>query len=373
MTEYRYLFADVLTDQIKAELPLTNVTFGQELNTSGPFHGELLLSDLRELPYNINGTITPGNTAVYVDRDGTLVWGGILWTRTYSSDNQKIVFGGNEFESYFQKRRINFYYNINQDAKDQLTVVQDLFNQIQGTVVGSPWYGNANANIGVTIPTNTSGITVTKYYNAWDLKPLTEAVYELSQSNTGFDWNIEVSYNSSGNIVKNLALEYPRRGNVYSASNPNSLVLEFPGNIISYAYPEDATVASNTMYGIGAGQNAGKLISTQTAADQIAAGWPVIENQVSYTDYWDTALLDQITYSNLQAVKNPAVVMQIVLPTYVDPILGAYKTGDDFRIRITDDRFPNGIDIVRRLAKYDVTVGDNGPERVTMSFVVTTN
>ena len=63
--------------------------------------------------------------------------------------------------------------------------------------------------------------------------------------------------------------------------------------------------------------------------------------------------------------------MTVTMPTYVEPILGAYRTGDDFRIRITDDRFPNGIDIVRRLSKYDVTVGDNGPENVVFSFVYT--
>ena len=373
MSEYRYLFADLLTNQVLAELPLSGVRFGQELNTAGPFSGHLLLSGVNSYTLNVSNATQPGRTAVYVDRDGTLVWGGVLWSREYSSVEQKITFAAREFESYFEKRRINFDYNLDQNPIDQLTVVRDLFNYVQGLNASSTWYGNANANIGVQVPNITSGVQVTKFYNYYDLKPMTEAVYELSKSNTGFDWNIDVYYDSSYNITKILNLEYPRRGRIYSSTDSSSLMLEFPGQIIEYTYPEDGTAATNTMYGLGAGTGVGKLISTQTASDQIAAGWPVLENSVSYTDYWDQTLLDSLTLSQLNAVKNPAVVMTVTVPTYIDPQLGSYKTGDDFRIRITDDRFPTGLDVVRRLSKYEVQVGDAGPERVVMSFVQTTN
>ena len=366
MAVYRYLFADLLTNTIKAELPLAGVTFGQELNTAGSFSGHLLLSGINDVSFNIDTATTPGKTAIYVDRDGVIVWGGVLWSRSYDSDSQKLTLGGREFESYFERRRINFTYNLAQASEDQLTVVQNLFNTIQG----SP---GSSTNIGVNIPTNTSGVYVTKFYNYYDLKPVTEAVYELSRSTTGFDWNIDVSYDSSYNIVKTLELAYPRRGTVYSAANPYALVLEFPGNIISYSYPEDGFAIANTMYGIGAGMTIGKLISTQQDAAQLADGWATLEGSVSYTDYDYLPLLDSLTLSSLNAQKQPVVVMTVTLPTYITPILGTYKTGDDFRIRITDDRFPAGLDVVRRLSKYDVTVGDSGPERVTMSFVVTTN
>jgi len=366
MSEYRYLFADLLTNQIKAELPLSGVTFGQELNTSGPFSGHLLLSGVNSYTLNVSDATQPGKTAIYVDRDGTIVWAGILWSREYSSSEQKITLSGREFESYFEHRRINFDYNLDQNSQDQLLVVRNLFNTIQGST-------GSSTNIGVQVGTETSGVNVTKYYNSYDLKPLTEAVYELSKSNTGFDWNVDVSYDSSYNINKYLRLEYPRRGRVYSATSSTSSMLEFPGNIIEYTYPEDGTAVTNTMYGIGAGSAAAKLISTQSDAGQLTAGWATLENSVSYTDYWDQTLLDQLTYAQLQAVKNPVTVMTVTIPTYIDPILGSYGTGDDFRIRITDDRFPTTLDVVRRLSKYDVQVGDAGAERVVMSFVVTTN
>ena len=366
MSEYRFLFADLLTNQIKAELPLSQVRFGQELNTAGPFSGKLLLSDLRETVYSIDTATTPARTAIYIDRDGVIVWGGVLWSRNYDSQSQSLTFSGREFESYFERRRINFDYNTAGASQDQLLVVQNLFNTAQGSA-------GSSTNIGVTVPTNTSGVNVTKTYRAYDYKPLTEAVYELSRSTTGFDWNIEVSYDSSYNIIKTLNLEYPRRGNVYDSTNPYALGLEFPGNVISYTYPEDGSTVANTMYGLGAGQADGKLISTQSDSASLTAGFATLEDSVSYTDYSDATLLGQLTLAQLNAKKNPVVVMEVVTTTYKDPILGAFKTGDDFRIRITDDRFPTTLDVVRRLAKYEVQVGDAGPERIVYSFVVTTN
>ena len=364
MSEYRYLFADVLTNQINAELPLTAVTFGQELNTAGPFQGQIQMSGYNSVNYDIQDYTIPGKTALYVDRDGTIVWAGMIWSRSWDSVAQTVTFAGREFESYFEHRKITFDYNVVGASIDQLTVAQQLFASIQAV---------PNGNIGVQIPNNTSGVLTTKTYNYFDYKPLTEAIYELSRATNGFDWNIDVNYDGSGNIVKTLETAYPRRGTVYNANNPYALTLEFPGNIISYTYPEDGSSATNTMYGFGAGSGAQKLISTQSSTAQLAAGWPVLENTVSYTDYYDQAPLDAITNAALNAAINPVVVMTVTMPTYVDPILGLYRTGDDFRIRITDDRFPNGLDIVRRLSKYDVTVGDNGPEQVVFSFVVTTN
>jgi hypothetical protein len=115
-TQYRYLFADLRTNDILAELPLTNVTFSQVLNTPGAFSGEILASDIRESAYDIVGSTEPARTAVYVDRDGVLIWGGIIWLRTWDTDTQKFGFQAREFGSYFERRRITENFMDNQQA-----------------------------------------------------------------------------------------------------------------------------------------------------------------------------------------------------------------------------------------------------------------
>ena len=361
-TTYRYLFADLLTNEIVAELPINNVSFDKELNTAGSFGGELFLTDLREDVYAINSQTIPGRTALYVDRDATLVWGGIVWSRSYSSESQSIQFQAREFESYFEHRKIITTYSAS--ATDQLTVAKALVDQIQAVTSGS---------IGIVVPTLTSGVTVTKTYNGYDQKPLAEALYELSRTDNGFDWNIDVAYDSSYQIVKTLDLAYPRRGKVYAAGAVAISVLEFPGNVVSYSYPEDGASVANTMFGVGSGTGEGQVMSTQTSATQIAAGWPVLQHSVSLKDYSDQTLLDNMTLAHLDAVTDPVVVLTMVTEAYNDPILGSFKTGDDVRVRITDPRFPDVFDEPRRIVKYSVQPGESGPERITFSLAVTTN
>ena len=77
MADYRYLFVDLLTDTVQAELPLTGVNFTQSLNSSGALQGTLLLSGLPSASNATNATV-PAYNALYVERDGVLVWGGII-------------------------------------------------------------------------------------------------------------------------------------------------------------------------------------------------------------------------------------------------------------------------------------------------------
>jgi len=65
-------------------------------------------------------------------------------------------------------------------------------------------------------------------------------------------------------------------------------------------------------------------------------------------------------------------VVKIVTSPALDPVLGTYAIGDDARIRISDDRFPNGIDAVYRIVGLTVTPGETGPERVTLTLSLPT-
>ena len=367
MAFYRYLFCDLVTNAVKAELPLTSVTYGQELNAAGSFSGHILLSDLRQNGYDIDAATTPSRTAVYVDRDGTIVWGGIIWSRTYDSDSQRLTVAGREFESYFEHRRITTNY-IAPAGRDQFTVVQDLFNAAQAATGG---------NIGVVVPSITSGQTLASVLPifAYEKRPVLDVCRELSRqaSPYGFDFAIDCAYDTSGNIVKTLNLSYPRRGKVYVANSTNSPMIEMPGNMVSYSLPEDGNSVVNKMYGIGAGSNEGQYQSTYTDSGAIAAGYALLEGTTSLSQILNPTIVDSMTQAAQIAKATPVQVLNVVWDGYTDPTPGNFGTGDDFRIRITDARFSSTNNIVRRLAKFDVDAGESGPERISASFVTTEN
>ena len=362
-TVYRYLFADLLTNDILAELPLTGVTFTQALNQAGTLNAHLLISDAREGAYDIQGSTIPGRTALYVERDNVLVWGGIIWLRTYNADKQTLDFSAREFESYFERRRIAVSQAYNNT--DQLTVVESLVNNAQSAT---------NGNIGIIVGSETSSVLVTRVYYQYELKNLFEAIKDLATSSEGFDFNIDVYYDSSLNPRKILRLDYPYRGTPYSSTSPTALVFEFPGNIIAYDYPEDASITANLLWGVGPGSNEGKLLAEADIPGQWAAGWPLLEDATNYADVYDPALLSNLTSAEVTAKQNPVTSMKIVLSgPQDDPPLGSFKTGDQCLVRITDSRFPNngsgyGLVVIKRIIAINVEAGENGPERITLTL-----
>jgi hypothetical protein len=369
-TQYRYLFADLITNDILAELPLTNVSFTQTLNTPGSFSGTILGSDINETGYDIAGSTIPARTAIYVDRDGVLIWGGIIWLRTWDSDSQHFSFQAREFGSYFEQRRITDNFMDGDQAlvyenEDQLFIAQDLLTLAQ-TLAGG--------DIGLVIPNNVSGIDVTRVYYAYEFKDVWGAIKDLSNQQDGFDFNIDVAYDTNLEPRKYAQTAYPFRGITFNANNADALVFEFPGNIVAYEWPDDGSVVSNKMYGIGPQSNEAKIVAIATApTDQIAAGYPLLEDTVSYTDQYDPTILFQQTLGEVTAKQLPVVTPKIVIPAYASPVLGSYKTGDECLLRITDDRFPNngsgfGLSQVYRIVAISVQPGEDGPERVTLTL-----
>ena len=361
-TTYRYIFADLLTNSVLGELPITGVSFNQQLNQAGTLQARILLSGVDGYEYNVDASTIPARTAIYVDRDGVIVWGGVIWGREYNSANQTLSITAREFESYFERRRITtdvVFTNV-----DQMTIAQTLFNTAQAAPYG---------NIGVIVPTNTSGVLVSRTYYGYEYKQVYAAVQDLSRQLDGFDFNIRSSY-SSGEIIKTLQMGYPRIGTIYSPTDPSAVVFNFPaGNIVEYAYPEDGSIAANTIYGLGAGSNEGKLLSTASDATKYAEGWALLEDQANYSDVTDATLLSELAQGQVSALSYPPTTIKVVVPAYVDPVFGTYSIGDDARLIITDSRFPTGLDQVYRIVGLNVQPGEDSPERVTLTLTTTSN
>jgi hypothetical protein len=365
-TTYRYLFADLLTNSILAELPITNVSFTQQLNTAGTFTGNLLLSGVNAAGLNVaNGTI-PGRTAIYVDRNDALVWGGVLWNREYNSTTQTLTFQAREFLSLFERRRIittAAYTNI-----DQLQLAQTIMSNAQGVTGG---------NIGMLYnqdsgSTSTSGVLVSRTYYGYEYKQVLAAVQDLAKQTSGFDFEISVYYDGDGNPVKSFNTYYPKSGKTYSTTSTTAPVFQLPGNIVEYEYPEDATIAANTIYALGAGSNEGKLLATATDATKVSGGWPLLEDQANYSDLTDATLLAGLASGQVAAVSYPPTTLRVVAPPSQSPTFGTYEIGDEVRVIINDNRFPTTLDAIYRLVALSVTPGEDGPERVTLTLTTGT-
>lgn len=364
-TTYRYLLADLRTNAILAELPFTGVRFTQILNNAGTFSGRLLISDLRELDYDIQGVTIPSRTAIYVDRDGVLVWGGIIWLRTYSSDSQTLNITAREFMSYFERRRISNTTVF--DNVDQLNIARTLINNAQSVTGG---------NIGIIQSNGLSGVLVSRVYFDYELKDVFSAIKDLSNANDGFDFAVDVAYDSTNTPQKYLNYGYPQRGRTYNSLDASALVFELPGNLTDYEWPDDGSVVANKLWGIGPNSNEAKILATAISpANTVASGYPLLEDASTYNDQYDPTLLYQQVLSEVTARQLPVVTIKATLPAYVSPTLGSYVVGDECLLRITDARWPMpagggfGYAQVKRIVSLTVEPGEQGPEQVTLVLI----
>jgi len=359
MAVYRYRFYDLATNSLLGELPLIGVTFASKFNDVGDFSASLLMADSRIAAMQPLTVTQPGRTAVYVDRDGTLVWGGVVVLRGYQASTFMLAIRASEFMWYFSQKRViattKAYTN-----QDQLFIAQDLVNYAQGVASGS---------IGVVVPSNTSGVLRTVTYNSTDRKKVGQAIADLAQLDNGFDWAIDVAY-VAGLPTKTLTLSYPRRGVTFQNSG---WTFEYPGNIHDYTWPEDSSSQAITAYVQGAGTGTNMVSATNTNTALLDGGYPLIEDLFQAKDQTDPGMLAARAVAAVKAYANPVVLPQLYVRANQDPLLGSYKAGDDVRVRITDPRWPAqagapGLETFYRITTIQVTPQDNAPETVTLTL-----
>jgi hypothetical protein len=330
--DYTYLLADLRTNAILAELPLQPQTMERRLAGYGQLRGTVNLGakgvDALDLPALTRG----GRTAVYVDRDGVLVWGGILWSGRRQQSSHQVALTCMEFESYFQKRLVTTDYTPTDI--DQLAIARALVNTAQAVTGG---------NIGITVGSETSGVLRTREYLRSGLPIVGEALRQLTEMEFGFDLSIEVAYDSSGVPQKYLRLGYPQLGRGATASG---FVFESPGNIVDWTDEWDAFGDSCTdAWELGEGEGSSVLLSHASNPATITAGNPVLERKG--TEHRTVSRQDTLNAHAREQLASAPVPVQTYSCTVkagADPVLGSYIPGDAARFVITDDWYRPGGD-----------------------------
>ena len=391
MSDYRYVTTQLYQsggtpNPIIGEYPFTNVNFTQQLSTIGSFTGDLLLSGFDSSQYNIDAGLTPGKVALYVFKGNNPVWGGIIWQREWDSINQILKITAQEMLSYYDHRLIygfttssNYTTNVlgtgsaglNYTNVDALYMMKDLMTAANAKTL----HGNIGVTYSSSNPTTVyGGSSITRSFFDFELKSVYQAWKDLSAGSTYFDFTIKPRLNGSNQIINEIIVGSPLLGTTYSATSTTSTNLHFPGNITSYTYTEDGANVGNYMYGIGYGANQNRLISKYYDTDKLITGtWPLLENTANFVDIVNNSLLNTFAQGKLAATSYPPTTIQMVLPSYGDPVYnpnvsGFYSIGDGVKVIISDDRFPGGANGIFRIIGINVEPGENGPDRITLTL-----
>jgi hypothetical protein len=353
-------------NDIISELPFTNVNFTNQLNSNGTFQGEVLLSGLNSSELNAYTGTIPGKTVLWVlYNDGETstsapVWSGVIWAREYDSTTQKLSITAQEMMSLYDKRVISTDKNYSAIFYDPAVIAYDLMEYAEA---------RQNGSTGLTYNSITTPYATKTRYYGYEFKTVGQAVKDLSVN--FFDYRIIPYIDGSGYLANQFTLGDPL-GVEWDASSSTASIFQLPGNLIGYNFPEDASGALNRLYGLGYGANNTKLIATATDPSKInpllGGDWPLLEGTVNFMDIPDLQLVKDLTLGELNAISYPPTTVNVVIPPYVDPIYTSYNVGDQVSLRIRDDYFPSGFDIIMRIVAISVNPGENGPSQVTITL-----
>lgn len=322
---YTYLLADLRTNAILAELPLDpEQGFETKLSGYGQFACSLNLKAKGLAGLNLPGVLKGGRSALYIDREGVLVWGGILWRGRRAQAEHRVRLQFMEFESYFHRRLIIADYKPT--ATDQFTIARQLITTAQARTGG---------DIGVNVGSGLSGIVRDREYLRSSLPRVGEMLRELSEVENGFDFYISVAW--SGDVpTKTLQLGYPRLGRGASASG---LVFESPGNIVEWNDEWDAFSDSATdYYAVGEGEGPSTLIGLAQRPAAITAGYPVLESKdLDHRTVNQQTTINAHAVEDLMAAPIPVEVKGCRVKADADPVIGSYIPGDAARFVLADD------------------------------------
>lgn len=348
MPTYRYITADVLTGEVLGELPLYGVYMDKQLNIAGNFTGTFRIGTHIEDDLELLNATKPRRSAIYVQRDGTTIWGGILWSRTFGSEANTIQLSGQTFESYLNK--VVLTSNFINLTTNQLEIAINLINQMQAT---------ARSNIGISTAgiDTTGGIVKNVKVPYYDYKYVGEILGEIQASEDGFDWTIKVTDTEvPDQPEKQLVLGQPI---IAPNTSVNAEVYDYPGAITNFYWPESGTDSGTDFILLGRGNGSNMLVAQSLWEG--ATEYPTIHQIVSKKGVRDQSTLNQIAQDYANTWGPDISAPTITLKSDREPEFTAWNDlGSYFQIELESPRFATegGRKVsMQRMIGWELSVG----------------
>ncbi|MCX5446010.1 hypothetical protein [Streptomyces nigrescens] len=349
---YRVLVCDLRSDRLLDVLPLQEVTVEDYIGKAGSLQGTVPIPN-RATADRVRPILIPARTALWVERDREIWWGGVLWSVNPKSDERgriSVEVQAGTFDTYLDHRQLRTTHRAK--GVDQLDIARDLVDDAQTQPGG---------DIGITYDTELSGIKRDRTFSASDQPKVRELLDKLAGADRGFEWRIRCYRDRvSGARVKLLDLGYPRlmRGG-------DDVVLTHPGHVLTYEFPADGTTVANVWQARGASDNRNQAAASKpllsellVAEEDLAAGWPRLDGSSDHSSVDDPKVLAEHARAEANLARRPQVIPEITV--HLDEQISPDLLGRFVRIRIRDDWHPDGLDVRHRVVGISVTPPERG-------------
>lgn len=340
------------TGEVLGTLPVTGISYGETLNAAGPATIGIPLSAADP------DTLIPGVSGLAVLRDGSPVWGGMLWTAEADLEGGTLTLGASGWHSYYAACYLGGLVAASDGGDGRLTAKWSGYSGTKDqALLLRDWIERANDDGGIGTDTsrlNTTGRIRSRSWGFSEFKNTAEAVDELADEDGGFDFRYE-TYWKSANRIGNRIIMAP-----HLSSGFPTLTHRVDCNVGRVTY--DGSRLASRAYAFGADLGTG-VKPYSWAVNDLAA--PTLTQVVTYSDLKATA--DLVPKANALAVagRRPVAIPTLTLyPGVFGPSVflpGAYGSvaADSGYVRLLDDFV---------LTERRVDVDTNGTETVSLSL-----
>jgi len=359
VAEYAYHFHDLVSGTPLETMPCERVSYGFEIGAPGRFSGSIPVGVDAVDPETVRAATRAARTALWVERDGALVYGGIIWGRRYDQPSGSVLIEAEGPLSFLGRRILS----------------TSVFRGVDQFVIAADFIAHgADVALGVDYDA-LSGRVRDRSYAVSDAKLALEALTELSQVIDGFEFVEQIAWVAPDVPGWSVRLGYPsvgRRG----TSSP--LVLEYPGNVSTWDDAEDGKWLAVRGWGLTTTEDGVVKYATKVDVDLIDGGYPVLDMVETYDGITAMASLREHVDRLVETHAGVARTMSVTVDVGGDDELapGAWSVGDDAWLRITDPRWYSaspglpgpGLSEYRRVVAANVSLESGGGEKITFTL-----
>ncbi|MFD9374596.1 hypothetical protein ACFWBH_03485 [Streptomyces sp. NPDC059999] len=321
MPAYRFRVHDALTGGVVVhDLPLTGVEFGPGLSEPGDLSGEVPVP-FRHL---VGSAVSPANTVLVVERDDTVVWGGLIWRAEPEGDTFPIEAGG--WGSYLHRRH-DVHGELDGRGPyvhaDACQVIRDVWAYAQSQPDG---------NLGVAVDpmaSRTKVGTPAEPYKVewWEAHVLGDIVDDMTKVEGGPEWTESTVY-SDGRPSGHIRLGWPRLG-----TRRTDIMFASGMNIAEVApVTYDGDEYAQVIIALGAGEGRGR----RRAIDAVRNGRLRMERVLEVPGEKGNDRLAARARRERAARQVLGEVTEIQVIDHPSAPIGSWQIGDDVRVRIHD-------------------------------------
>ncbi|MFD7980176.1 hypothetical protein [Streptomyces sp. NPDC059071] len=317
----RVLTQHALTGEwLTHSLPLGGLAYGPELNGPGALTGTLAPRLLSQNP----AMVDPGNTFIYVETEGQITWGGLVWDVRPKANTLHLEAAS--WSSYLQRRH-DLHGNLAGRGPytyaDRCQVIRDIWTYAQSVADG-----NLDVVVDTTVSSSTVGTPSDVYaFAAWETPNLGERLDDLVSGDATPDYTCDTSWNATKTAVsKRIRLGWPRLGarrtDISFASGVN--IVDDPEIVLAADDYAQVVIAS------GAGDGSAKRRQTSAVRD----GRLRMEHVLELPDIRANDVLASRAAAERTARQRLGTVEEITVRDTPAAPIGSWQVGDDVYTRV---------------------------------------